>query len=508
MGIKLQGGNDSTNLTSVTALNQLRVTTPQDSAGLSAGFVQLSVEGDAGSILGSRSVLALESSDDYRLRSGLDQTIFNATFEGTVLQTPIWLQLLSTMTTQVVGGFVSLNAGNSIATSTYAYVRTHRSFPIYGTYPMYVDMWIREGNPDGSNTVSEWGLILTTLGNAGSQQLMDAICFRRSSGGQLTAVIVNNSIDIQEILINTERVPARNGVGVYDSTQSNHYLIDITNDVVNFWINDTLVGEIKCPSAQAYFSSATALPVGFRVVNLAAVVGGARVISVGYVNVSMGDQNTNKPWSHILVGSGQGSYQTQQGSAVGPTVLRTAALSGHPASATVRLANTWTQSTAPGISNLGGLWTSPAMSTLINEAEYPIFSYLNPIGTISLGVTTPGKTLYVTGIRIGETYATAAAAGGGGMFLSFIAMPESSGSSMATLDAATTTSGKSIVLGGQGFASGDVAGTMKSGFDMSFPSPIVIPAGKYLTIVVRLLGTITSNTLVVTGSIAVNGYHE
>ena len=505
MGIKLQGGNNSTNLTSVNTLNQLRVVTPQDSAGLSAGFVQLSVERDAGNNLGSRRVLAPETSDDYRLRSGLDKTIFNATFEGTALiNSQLWLQILNTMTSDQRFGFMILNVASSTASAASAYVRTHRTFPIYGTYPIYVDMWIREGNPDGNNNISEWGLIFTTSINSGNQQLMDAICFRRSSGGQLTAVIVNNSIDIQEILINTEGVPARNGVGNYDPTQSNHYLIDITNDVVNFWINDTLVGTIKCPSAQAYFASATSLPVGFRVFNLGTVVGGSKVISVGYVNVSIGDQNTNKPWSHVLVGSGQGSYQTQQGSAVAPTVLRTTALSGHPASATARIANTWTQSTAPALNNLGGLWTSPAMSTLINEAEYPIFSFLNPAGVITL----PGKTLYVTGIRIGETNATVAAAGGGGMFLSYIAMPESSGSSMATLDATTTTSGKSIVLGGQGFASGDVAGTMKPGFDISFPSPLVIPAGKYLMIGVRLLGTITSNTLVVTGSVAVNGYFE
>ena len=503
MGIKLQGGNNSTNLTSVNTLNQLRVVTPKDSAGLSAGFVQLSVESDPGNNLGSRSVLALEASDDYRLRSGRDQTVFNATFEGTALiNSQLWLQTLTTMTTDQRLGFMILNVASSTGSSAVAYVRTHRTFPIYGTYPIYVDMWIREGNPDGNNNSNEWGLIYQQT--AANQQLSDAICFRRTSGGQLSAVIVNNSIDIQQILINTEGVPARNGVGNYDPTQSNHYLIDITNDVVNFWINDTLVGTIKCPSAQAYFSSATALPVGFRVLNLGTAVGGAKVLSVGYVNVSMGDQNTNKPWSHILVGSGQGSYQTQQGNAVGSTVTRTAATTGHPTSGTARIAGTWTATSAPALNNLGGLWTSPAMSTLTTDADYPIFSYLNPVASSAL----PGKTLYVTGIRIGETNATVGATGGGGMFLSYIVMPESAGTSTATGDTATSTSGKSIVIGGQGFASGDPAGTMKPGFEMSFSSPLVIPASKDLLIAVRLLGTTTANTLVVTGSVAVNGYFE
>ena len=500
MGIKLQGGNNSTNLTSVTALNQLRVTTPLE--GVCAGFIQASTEVDDGSELGSRTTIALEGSDDYRLRVGIDQTVFNTTFEGTVLQTPIWFQSLSVMTTGVVNGFLTLNAGLSVAAASVAYVRTYRTFPVFGTYPTYVDMWVRESLVDSTNNISEWGLIYTITSAA--QQLTDAICFRRTSGGQLRAAIVNNTIDVKEQAINTENVPARNGIGKYDSTQSNHYLIVIMNDTVRFWINDTLVAEMQCPSAQAYFSSASSLPVGFRILNLAAT-STARQISIGYVNVGLGDQNTNKPWSHVLTGGGQGSYQTQVGSAVGPTVTRSAVGSvGHPNSATARIAGSWAAQSGPNLNSLGGLWTSPAMSTLTSDADYPIFSYLNPIGTVAL----PGKTLYVTGIRVGETNVTVGATGGGGMLLSYIAMPEASTSSTGIIDAATSTSGKSIVLGGQGFPTGEAVGTMKPGFDISFPSPIVIPASKYLHIVVRPFGTITANTLVVTGSVAVNGYFE
>jgi len=500
MGIKLQGGNDSTNLTSVDALNQLRVTTPL--TGVCAGFVQASVENDVGDVLGSREVLVLEASDDYRLRSGLDQTVFNTTFEGTVLHTSIWFQSLSVMTTGVVNGFLTLNAGLNTAAASVAYVRTYRQFPVFGTYPTYVDMWVRESLPDTTNCISEWGLIYTVA--SATQQLTDAICFRRTSSGQLRVAIVNNNIDVEEEAVNVTGVPSRHGVGMYDPSQSNHYLITVMNDIVRFWINDTLVAEIKCPSAQANFSSASALPVGFRVLNLAAT-STSRQISIGYVNVGLGDQNTNKPWSHVLSGMGQGSYQVQQGSAtiLGTVTRSGAGLAGHPNSATVRAAGTFTQSSGPSTGSLGGLWTSPAMSTLTTEFEYPIFSYINPVGTAAI----PGKTLYVTGIRIGETSATVAAAAGG-MFLSYIVMPESSGSSMATTDSVTNTSGKSIVMGGQGFASTDVAGTMKPGFDMSFPSPLVIPAGKYLIIGVRLSGTTALNTLVVTGSVAVNGYFE
>jgi hypothetical protein len=49
---------------------------------------------------------------------------------------------------------------------------------------------------------------------------------------------------------------------------------------------------------------------------------------------------------------------------------------------------------------------------------------------------------------------------------------------------------------------------MKEGFDVSFASPLVVPQGKYANLIVRLFGTVASNTLVVRGSVAFNGYFE
>jgi hypothetical protein len=120
---------------------------------------------------------------------------------------------------------------------------------------------------------------------------------------------------------------------------------------------------------------------------------------VGYVNVGIGDQNTNKLWSHVMCGLGNGAYQFAQGNTPGPTVTRASGAAGHPASGTARIAGTWTATSAPALNNLGGLWTSPAMSTLASDADYPVFAFQNPTGTATL----PGKTLYITGIRV-EAY--------------------------------------------------------------------------------------------------------
>jgi hypothetical protein len=498
MGVNIKGGNNSAGLANVSSTYELQVVTPQTET--DAGFVQLSTEVDAGDVTGYRSVLALEASDDYRLRVGVDQTVFNASFEGTTLLTTTWSQLLTTATTAQASNFMTLNSTPSTASGAAAYVRTWRHFPTFGTYPTYVDMWIREANTAATNSISEWGFLFLTA--QATQQPIDGIFFRRISGGTLKAVITNNSVDISETTLNTTNVPPRDGTGAFNPEDSNHYLIVFLNDIIRFWINDVMVAEVACPAAQAQFMSSSNVPVGFRVVNTG-VASLGRQLSVGFVNVGLGDQNVNKPWSHALCGMGGGAYQVQQGGTPGPTVTRASGAAGHPASGTARIAGTWTATSAPALNSLGGLWTSPAMSTLASDADYPVFAYLNPAGSATL----PGKTLYVTGVRVGEAYVSAAAATNA-MLLSYILMVGSSASTTSTADAATTVSGKSITIGGHGFTPTEAVGNFKGGFEMRFDSPLMIPAGHYLLFVVRPFGTVTSNTLVVTCSLAVNGYFE
>ena len=498
MGVNIKGGNNSAGLANVSSTYELQVVTPQTEA--DAGFVQLSTEVDSGDVLGYRSLIALEASDDYRLRVGIDQTAFNASFEGTTLLTTTWLQLLTTHTTAQASGFMTLNSTPSTATTTASYVRSHRHFPTYGTYPTYLDMWIREANITSTNSISEWGFLFLTA--QATQQVLDGIYFRRIAGGALYAVVTNNSVDSTPVLITTTNVPSRDGVGVFDPTETNHYLIVYHNDTIRFWINDVMVAEIPCPAANASFTSSSNTPVGFRVLNTG-VASAGRQLSVGFVNVGLGDQNVNKPWSHALCGMGSGAYQFANGNTPGPTVKRTAGTSGHPTSGTARIAGTWTATSAPALNELGGLWTSPAMSTLASDADYPVFAFQNPTGTAVL----PGKTLYVTGVRVGEAYVNAAASTNA-IFLSYILMVGASATTTSTADAATTVSGKSLTIGGHGFIATEVVGNTKAGFEMRFDSPLMIPAGHYFTFVVRPFGTVASNTLVVTSSLAVNGYFE
>jgi len=495
MGVNVKGGNNSAGLANVSSTYELQVTTPQEQS--QAGFVQLSSEVDDGTVLGTRTLLAPETSDDYRLRVGTDQTLFNMSFEGTTVPTGHFQQVAATATVTQASGFINLVG--TVTSAQGIYLRTYRHFPTFGTYPTYAEIWAREVNHTQANAVTEWGLLYLTA--VATTTPLDGIFFRRISSGALRAVINNNGVET-EYTIDTTNVPSRDGVGAYDPTEVSHYLISFHNDVVRFWINDVMVASIDCPSNQAAFISGTNIPLGFRVINTGTPAA-ARQIQIGFMNVSLGDQNINKPWSHAMAGSGQGSYQTQVGSTVGPTVTRGAAPAGWVTSGTARATGTWTATSAPATASLGGMWVGPAISTLTSDADYPIFAYQVPTGTATL----PGKTLYITGIRVGEGYASAAASTNA-IQLTYIVTVAGTASVTSTADATTTVAPRALVVGSHGFLATGATGTISPGFEVTFNTPLVCPAGTFFTFVCRPFGTVASNTLVVSSSLSVNGYFE
>jgi hypothetical protein len=492
----ISGGANTANKVNVDTNYNLNVVTPQTE--IQAGFVQLSSEVDAGSILGTRTVRAAEISQDYRLRVGNDSPVFNLSFEGTVIAQAHLQQNLTTMTTAQTSGLLSLNSGNATASGNAANIKTYRTFALLGSYTTYVDMWVREANPTATNTVSEWGLGYVATTNAPT----DGILFRRLSGGQLQAVI--NFAGTENIsVINETNIPSRDGSGTYDATEINHYLISSHNDSIEFWINDILVATILTPSTQGGASSSSTQPIFARVYN-SGVASAARRVEIAFIQAATGDAITNKPWAQQIAGSGGGAYQIQPGTASGPTVLRTGATNGWPASATAKTTNAWAANTGPADASLGGRWLSPAISTLTSETDYPLFSYQNPAGTNTL----PGKNLYITGIRVGETSVQTAAAANPITFF-FCAACASTATSFATAEGAATVAPRILPLGSQSFISSASVGTYVDGFDFDLQAgSLVVPPGTFFHIVCRPVGTVTSNTLVVQGTMSVIGYFE
>jgi hypothetical protein len=492
MGVNIKGGNNSAGLANVSTNYDLQVVTPTNSN--NSGFVNISAEIDAGTAMGIRTTLPAEISDDYRLRVGTDQILYNLSFEGTNFPSGHLSTAATTMTSIQAAGFLVINSGSTVTAANANYTRTVRHFPLYGSYPTYLDMWIKEQNHTASNTISEWGYLYLTA--QATQTPLDGVFFRRLANGALRAVINYGGTET-EFTTDVTNVPARDGVGLYDPSETNHYLIAIHNDVVRFWINDILVASIDCPSNQQNFTASSNNPVGFRINIITSNASVARQMSIGYFSVSAGDQNSTKPYGHVLAGSGQGAYQAQQGSVAAQTANYTN--STIPTSATV-------SNTAASYTTLGGQWQMVANAT--NETDWALFGFTVPAGTTTL----PGKTLYITSIRIGETVVVGAAPANPTTFF-WAAAVGSSAVSLATADTvagvSTTSSPRRVTLGAQSFLATTGIGTQSPGFTVDFSSsPLVAPSNTFFHIILKQFNGAATASLIWRGTVTVIGYWE
>lgn len=480
----------------VNAQNELETVTDQTRSSV-AVFSEL----DEGTITGTRLAKALEATEDYRLRVGVDSVLFHHSFEGTVIARDRIQQNDTTATAAQTTGQLTLNSGNSVTVGQGCNIRTYRTFPLFGSFSTYAEVWAAHGNATATGAVSEWGLGYCS---GVTVQLTDGVFFRILAGGSLRAVVVNNSVDISAVDITTTNIPSRDGSGSFDLAETNHYVVGVHNDNVMFWINGALVANIKTTSPYGSPCQSSEQPLFARVYN-SGTASAARTLLLRFLGVTLGEVSTGKLWSHQMAGMGGGAYQIQPGTTSGPTVTRGAvATAGWPASATGRATGTWTAASAPAVNSLGGQWVSPAISTLTTEADYPVFVYLNPAGTATL----PGKTLYITGVQYGKTVVSAAAAVNSINLNYIIGVGANSAVTNGT-ESATVVAARGIVLDTIPFKATAVIGDFVEGGDLECSTaPLVIPPGFNLQFIVRPYGVLTSNTLVVVGTVAFVGYFE
>jgi hypothetical protein len=462
----------------VDANRQLKVALPQDET--KAGYAIMTTTVDEGTVLPEATRRAPEVTAAYRLRVGIDQPMFQLSFEGTNIARDRIQQNDTTATSAQASGFLTVNSGASTTSGQGSNIRTYRTFPLFGGYSAFGDMWVRSVNNNATNAVSEWGFGYVSGVTA---QATDGLFFRVLSGGNLRAVMVFNSTDTNFADITTTNIPTRDGTGTFDITEVNHYIIDVDADTVQFWINDTLVAKLKPTSTQGGVTSTMSLPLFARVYN-SGTASPARQIGLGFL--------------------GCGAYQIQPGTASGPTMTRGAAGTGWPTSGTAQTAPTYTATTAPATNSLGGYFITAAVSAMTTDADYPVFSYANPAGSATL----PGKTLYITSVRVGELIATAAASTNTVITMWAVGIGSTSTATTATEGAAVVAA--RLIPVGQVFWSASTAiGETRGGWTLDFgAAPLVCPPGTHVQLIMRPTGTVTSNTLQLRGLAAFIGYYE
>jgi hypothetical protein len=439
------------------------------------GFRMFS-ENDAGTATGTPYLQSPETSDDFRLRVGMDTLLLDHTFSETALDTTAFKVAAATMTSALGGGFLTLNAGNATVSGNYVSHATQRYFRVRGTAPLYVEATGNVTAVPITNQIMEIGLFMPSAAAAPT----DGCWFQLTSAGVIGVIAYNGVVTQSGVLVEPVDLPiANNGT----------YLVIIGQGYVEFWIDDVLHGEIDVPAGQATPFLTDSLPFTMQQRNTGVVAASSQAqIRIGDVNVTCGDISTNKAWSSQMAGMGQMGYQGQAGGTMG-----TSALLPNATAATVVTGGALSQ-TVPIATGFGG---QAGIIAAVPGIDGFVTAYLNPAGSI----TQPPRNLTIKGVKISSVNIGAAVATTASVLQWSLAFGGASlnlaVAEAATLTAATVKSFRRVPLGLTSWIVGDPVGEQAPEISVSFDCPVVVFPGEYVATVAKfIVGTATASQVI------------
>lgn len=468
----------------VNASNQLKIVSETDvktNPG-NVGAFRMFSENDAGSMTGTPYLQSPETSDDYRLRVGIDSLIFDHTFSETLVDTSsMRLSGVTTMTATMASGFLTLNAGGAAtASGNYIAFQTQRYFRVRATSPLYVEI---TGNLTAipiTNQVIEVGLYVPTAGT----QPQDGVWFQATSAGVIGVLGYNGTLTQTGVLVTPGNLPINsNGT----------YLILVNSGYVEFWIDDVLFGEIEVPAGQATPFLTDSLPVTVMQRNSGVVSATSQAaLRIGDIGVTSGDIASNRSWAAQMTGMGQHCSQGQSGGTMGTT-----ASLPNATAATTLTGGAISQSAAIK-TGLGG---EAGIIANVPGADGIIFAYQNPAGS----VTQPPRNLTIMGMRISAVNLGAAVATTPSTLQWSLAygatggtIPPLTQAETQSLTAASVKGYRRIPLGFSSFLVGAAVGTQASdNMVIRFDAPVTLLPGEWLAVTAKFIqGTATASQVI------------
>lgn len=479
MSVKIVG-NSSGNVAEVNSNNQVAVNLPTTAT--QAGYATMLSEVDAGSLLGSRTLIAPLTTEDRRLLTGLDTPMFNYTFNAVAQDTGVWRYLTSTMTTTFGTSGLLMNASSSLVSANGTVVSSYRYLSMLGGAGMRIQMNVQITAAPLTNQAFECGLFPYT-GAIGVPT--EGVYFRYTTAGLIGVLNYNTLETTTGVLLAAGSFPINTSVLLQ---------IIVTENQVQFWYNGAIManGILAIPVTYGQPFITTSLPFSYQFRNVG-TVSGSPVMQVKVTNchVDQRDFNLSKPYPHVQAGLGLQAYQGTSGNTMGTTAAYT---NSSNASAGAALTNT--AATATG---LGGFVS--VQPTLAQGTDGIITGYQVPAGTINI---TP-RTLYITGIKIIGAVTTALT--GGPVIYAYSLGYGATAVSLATAEGAATKAPRRIPLGYESYPATSAVAVLGQGVSMQFISPVVVNPGEFVTVVAKNLGTVTSGG-VITFMITFDGYWE
>lgn len=442
------------------------------------GGVRMFSENDAGDVLGTPFLKSPETSNDYRLRVGIDSVWDEDIFNYTAQNFNKHKYVSTTMTITWAGGFLNTNAISSTGSGNACQIQTYRYFPMQGAGALYAETSVAFTNTPVTNSTIDFGLFFP--GATGAATPLDGVYFRVNSAG-VQGVVNNNGTEQTQLLTFT-----------YVANTVYKFLLAIAQDSVDFWIDDVLYASIPKPIGAGGSMYAASNPWSVRQHNTG-VPSGNISAKISNYHISFADMDNVRLWASNKSGQGMSGVAYASGGPAGQTANNV--LNTVPATSTL------TASTAPATNNLGGsfVFAAPAGT----ENDFPIFAFQNPLSSTSIS----GRNLVVRGIWI-DTWNQVVAVAGTPTVMQWSAAVGSTAASLATVDAAATRLPKRIHLGVQSYVVGAAVGFSAPRIDCNLDAPLVVEPGSYFHIILRIpVGTATA-TETFRGAVGINAYWE
>lgn len=442
------------------------------------GSVRLMSENDAGTVLGSPLLRSPETSLDYRLRVGNDSVWDDENFNYVAQNFNKHRYLSNTLTMTWAGGFLNTNGTSVTTTGTGCQFSTYRHFPMQGAGGIYCETAMALSNSPVTNWSLDYGMFLPAA--ASTSIPLDGVYFRVNSSGVFGVVNNNGTESTTAVFAFTPTIST-----VYK------YNISMSDSEVEFWIDDVLYATKAKPAGVGSVIYSGSLPFAIRHHHIGAT---SAVIQAKFANytVSMADMDNTRLWASNKAGQGLSAIQYPSGGAAGMT--------SNNVNITAPAAATLANATA-GYATLGGKFQFAAVAGA--ETDYALFAFLNPAPTT--GIT--GRNLVIRGIWI-DTYNAVVAVATTPTVLEWSAATGSTAVTLLTTDTAVARLPKRIALGVQSFTVGALAGQSAPRIDVNLDAPIVVEAGTYFHIILRMpYGTATA-TEVFRGQVGINAYWE
>jgi len=480
MSVIIKSG-DSTNTAVVNSDGELLIAPNQDIT--KVGLVAIAARPDDGTVTGSQLVRELDMNDDYAARIAIENLLFIENFTGTAINTGTWNQSSSTMAIGVTGGFLALNSSVSTNINTYAIVNTYRTIPLYGSNTTYIQFRLKAEGTASTNKTIEFGLGFV----ATNATPTDGVFIRWDSTGAWKGIINNNGAE----------TPTTLG-GSYADDDVASFIISISQQRVEFWKNNVLLGSIDCPATLDSPTRAGALPLFARCYNAGTIPATAPYLGISEIQVFSSGADFKRTFGEQMSLCGNNANN-------GATGFSTLGTQSNMSNSLALTSGTLTNTAAPSAgytgTTLGGEFQFAALASA--NTDLIIFGYQVPAAS----ATTQARNLVVTGIRI-NTVNTGAAVATTATIIAWSLGFGSTNISLATAEAAGAKAPRRVPLGIQGFLVGDAIGQQRDPISVQFQTPIVVYPGQFLHVVAKVfLGTATGSE-VFRGMVGIDGYWE